>query len=157
MDFSLLKSIWRALLALIFWPFVTLKSVSRILLHQGKGWSILDNIQQIRANFGLEIRLQIISQVDCNVCLKNILKFERKRKFSDFVRKKGIPFLKGKVASLVYNITIKSLMHVVFVYIPINTLGRVPAVMGKNHILYKKRDTWCMTVMHIHIYIYIYI
>ena len=29
-------------------------------------------LKPIRDNFGLEIRLQIISQVDCNVCFKNI-------------------------------------------------------------------------------------
>ena len=68
MDFSLLNPIWRALLAPIVLAFChTLKSVGRILLRPGKGRSILHNIQQIRAKFRLEIRLQIISQVDWNM------------------------------------------------------------------------------------------
>ena len=62
--------------------------MGRILLHVGKGRSILQNIQQIEANFGLEIRLQIISQVDYNVYFKTITSLKKKRKFSDFVTKK---------------------------------------------------------------------
>ena len=70
--------------------------MGRILLHLGKGWSISQNIQQIGANFGLEIRLQIISQVDYNVYLKNIKILKKKRKFSDFVRKKRNSSFKRK-------------------------------------------------------------
>ena len=42
-------------------------------------------LKPIRGHFGLEIRLQIIPQVDSNDCFKNILKFEKQRKFSEFV------------------------------------------------------------------------
>ena len=102
MDFSLFKTHLEYSSGTDFLAFChTLKSVGRILLRLGKGWSILQNIQQIRANFGLVIRLQIISQVDCNVYFKKIKNFEKKVKFSDFVRKKKeFLFLTGKVASL---------------------------------------------------------
>ena len=71
----------------------------------GKGWSISHKIRQIRANFGLEIRLQIISQVDYNVCLRILEILKKKEIFWFCEKKKGNPFLKGKVASL--NFTIK--------------------------------------------------
>ena len=103
MDFSLFKTHLKGSTGTDFLAFCyTLKSVGRILLRVGKGWSILQNIQQIGANLGLDIRLQITSQVDYNVYLKNITSFLKKRKFSDFVtKKKGFLFLKGKVASLI--------------------------------------------------------
>ena len=78
---------------------------SRLLTHHGPGVGrggvapkLMDFslLKPIRANFGLEIRLQIILQVDCNVCLKIYKNLKKKKKFSEFVRKIRNSYFKRK-------------------------------------------------------------